>query len=63
MGKQARPDDENPEWTTSDFRRARPTAEVLGGDVAFALTRKPRLTVGQAMASQSALLVQGRLAA
>lgn len=63
MSKQTRPDDENPEWTTSDFRRARPTAEVLGKNVAFALTRKPRHSVGQAIASQSALLVQGRLAA
>ena len=25
----SRPDDDNPEWTTEDFARARPAAEVL----------------------------------
>lgn len=56
-------DDENPVWTAADFRRARPTAELLGADVARALTRKPSPTLGQAMASQSVLLVRERLAA
>jgi uncharacterized protein (DUF4415 family) len=26
----AKPDDDNPEWTAEDFRRARPAAKVLG---------------------------------
>ena len=36
-----RPDewDDNPEWTEEDFKRARPTAELLGAAIACALTR------------------------
>ena len=33
-------DADNPEWTEDDFRRARPTVEVLGEEGAAALTRK-----------------------
>lgn len=39
MGREL--DDENPEWTADDFRRARPTTEALGEAVAAALTRRP----------------------
>lgn len=56
-------DDANPEWTSADFRRARPTADVVGADVAAALTRKSAPTVRQAMVSQSSLMVLKRLAA
>ena len=35
-------DDENPEWTADDFRRARPAAEVLPPELAAILPkRKP----------------------
>jgi uncharacterized protein (DUF4415 family) len=27
----SRPDTENPEWTTADFKRARPASEILPG--------------------------------
>jgi uncharacterized protein (DUF4415 family) len=41
----SRPDDENPEWTTEDFRKARPALEVLEGVVgetaANAVRRRP----------------------
>lgn len=32
-------DEDNPEWTESDFKRARPASEVLGPDAAAALVR------------------------
>lgn len=32
-------DDENPEWTTADFNRARPASEVFGTDAAAAFVR------------------------
>jgi len=39
----SRPDDENPEWTENDFRRARPVlevmAEVFGKDAAESVKR------------------------
>lgn len=34
------PDEENPEWTASDFARARPASELLGSDLAALLVRK-----------------------
>ncbi len=33
-------DDDNPEWTDIDFRRARPASEVLAPDVLAAFARK-----------------------
>ena len=35
----SRPDDENPEWTVEDFRRARPALEVLPKEVVEAIQR------------------------
>ena len=35
----SRPDDENPEWTEEDFRRARPALEVLPKEVVEAIRR------------------------
>ena len=35
----SRPDDENPEWTDEDFRRARPALEVLPKDLIEAMQR------------------------
>jgi len=41
----SRPDDENPEWTVEDFRKARPALEVLGEvfgeNAAKAIRRRP----------------------
>jgi len=41
----SRPDDENPEWTVEDFRKARPALEVVGevfGEkAAEAIRRRP----------------------
>ncbi len=37
------PDDENPEWTAEDFRRARPAEEVIPGIVAAAERLRVRL--------------------
>jgi uncharacterized protein (DUF4415 family) len=41
----SQPDDENPEWTAEDFRKARPALEVLsevfGDQAADALKRRP----------------------
>jgi uncharacterized protein (DUF4415 family) len=41
----SRPDEENPEWTVEDFRKARPTLEVLsevfGEKAADAVRRRP----------------------
>ncbi len=36
----SRPDAENPEWTTEDFRRARPLLEVLPPEVVRAIRAK-----------------------
>jgi uncharacterized protein (DUF4415 family) len=49
MSKITLPDDfdENPEWTTADFKRAQPASEVLGEALAAALIRprgRPALT-------------------
>jgi uncharacterized protein (DUF4415 family) len=41
----SRPDDENPEWTAEDFRKARPAlqviGEVFGEKAAEAVRRRP----------------------
>jgi uncharacterized protein (DUF4415 family) len=37
------PDDENPEWTAEDFRRARPAEEVIPGITAAAERLRVRL--------------------
>jgi len=39
--RKAEQDDENPEWTESDFARARPASEVLSPEVLSAF-RRPR---------------------
>ena len=46
MSKKPKTDQENPEWTEDDFRRARPAHEVLPPDVlaAFPKTRGPQAT-------------------
>ncbi|MDO8422042.1 MAG: BrnA antitoxin family protein [Parvibaculum sp.] len=35
-------DDDNPEWTSADFKRARPAAEVLPADLLAILPKRKR---------------------
>ena len=36
----SRPDEDNPEWTRADFKRARPASEVLSGLIGERATRE-----------------------
>jgi hypothetical protein len=54
--------DDNPEWTEEDFRKARPTADLLGAPIAKALTRRSG-SLSQYLASQRDWATRARLAA
>jgi len=54
--------DDNPEWSEEDFRKARPTADLLGAHIATALTRRSG-SLSQSLAGQRDWATRARLAA